>query len=140
MQPAHYRSREHERTGRQSMSERRFRGPHIFLRRIRHTRTQRTVRTPLIVMSCPLSQKIERRCASDIGIIQSRHSLRIVPITRSQIEFALGLAIGDRNTSTPKARIESSRCLAKIRSRSWIRYLLRPSMSPITSQIGRAHV
>jgi putative tryptophan/tyrosine transport system substrate-binding protein len=54
--------------------------------------------------------------------IASRHSLRIVPITRSQIEFAFGLATGDRNTSRPNALIESSRCLAKILSRSWIRY------------------
>ena len=44
--------------------------------------------------------RIECRWASDSGIIQSRHSLRIVPITRSQIEFAFGLATGDRNTST----------------------------------------
>src|SRR5262245_5944318 len=60
---------------------------------------------------------IERRWASDKGIIQSRHSRRIVPITRSQMESAFGLATGDRNTSTPRALIESSRCLAKIRSR-----------------------
>jgi hypothetical protein len=33
-----------------------------------------------------------------------RHSLRIVPITRSQIEFAFGLATGDRNTSIPSTR------------------------------------
>ena len=37
---------------------------------------------------------------------------------RSQIEFASGLANGDRNTSTPNALIESSRCLAKVLSRS----------------------
>jgi|SRR5438093_2799143 len=37
-------------------------------------------------------------------------------MTRSQSEFAFGLATGDRNTSTPNALIESSRRLAKIRS------------------------
>jgi hypothetical protein len=50
-----------------------------------------------------------RRCASDNGINQSRHSRRTVPMTRSQSAFAFGLAIGDRNVSTPKALIESSR-------------------------------
>jgi hypothetical protein len=65
---------------------------------------------------------LARRCASDSGIIQSRHSLRIVPITRSQIELALGLATGDRSTSRPNALIDRSTRLAKILSRSWIRY------------------
>ena len=48
--------------------------------------------------------------------------LRGIAKPQPQIEFAFGLAIGDRNTSTPNALIESSRCLAKILSRSWIRY------------------
>src|SRR6266705_1449120 len=56
MQAAHYRSREHERTRRQSMSGRRLPGSHTFLRGIRYPRPQRTVRTPMIVMSRPLSQ------------------------------------------------------------------------------------
>ena len=43
---------------------------------------------------------------------------RIVPITRSQIAFALGLENGERSTARPKARIESSRCRAKMLSRS----------------------
>ena len=59
---------------------------------------------------------------SDIGIIQSRHSRRIVPMTRSQIAFALGLENGERSTARPNARIESSRCRAKMLSRSWMRY------------------
>jgi hypothetical protein len=42
---------------------------------------------------------------------------------RSQIAFALGLENGERSTARPNARIESSRCLAKMLSRSWIRYL-----------------
>ena len=46
-----------------------------------------------------------RRCDLESGIIQSRHSRRIVPITRSTIEFALGLAMGDRKISTPNALI-----------------------------------
>jgi glycerol-3-phosphate dehydrogenase len=66
------------------------------------------------------SRRIERRRASDNGIIQSRHSRRIVPMTRSQIAFAFGLANGESNTSRPNARIDSSRCLAKMLSRSWI--------------------
>jgi hypothetical protein len=48
------------------------------------------------------------------GINQSRHSRRAVPMTRSQSDFAFGLAMGDRNISTPNALIESSRCLANI--------------------------
>jgi hypothetical protein len=40
-------------------------------------------------------------CAADRGIIESRHSRRMVPITRSQIAFAIGLRGGDFNTSTP---------------------------------------
>ena len=43
----------------------------------------------------PTRTRIERRCASDSGIIQSRHSRRIVPMTRSQIAFALGLENGE---------------------------------------------
>jgi hypothetical protein len=62
MQPAHYRSREHERTRHQSMAGRRFRGLHIFLRRIRHTRSQRVVTTPTVVMGRPLSQNRTQMC------------------------------------------------------------------------------
>jgi hypothetical protein len=36
-----------------------------------------------------------------------------VPITRSQIAFAIGLRGGDFNTLTPSRPIESSRCLGK---------------------------
>jgi hypothetical protein len=43
--------------------------------------------------------------ASDVlattGISQSRHSRRIVPMTRSQIEFAVGLRGGLFNTRSP---------------------------------------
>jgi hypothetical protein len=45
----------------------------------------------------------------------------MVPISRSQIAFAFGLATGDRNIFSPSASIESSRRLEKIRSRSWIK-------------------
>ena len=76
--------------------------------------------------------RIVRRCPSDTGIIQSRHSRRIVPITRSQMAFAFGLANGERSLSMPKALIESSKRLAKIRSLSWIKCLW-PSLSLITS-------
>jgi hypothetical protein len=82
-----------ERTRLQTMAGLQLRGDFMFLRGIRHPRPQRTVRTPLIVMSRPLSQN-RAEMYSDIGIIQSRHSRRMVPITRSQIEFALGLALG----------------------------------------------
>ena len=90
-----------------------------------------TVRASTVVVNHPLAQD-RTQVRLGIGIIQSRHSRRIVPITRSQIEFAFGLATGDRNTSTPRALIELSRCLAKIASRSWIRYLWL-SASPMTS-------
>jgi hypothetical protein len=48
--------------------------------------------------------------------------LRGIAKPQPQIEFAFGLATGDRSTSMPNVLIESSRCLAKILSRSWIRY------------------
>ena len=64
---------------------------------------------------------------SDIRISQSRHSRRIVPSTRSQTAFAFGLRTGERNTFTPNALIESSRCFAEIRSQSCIRYRWPPS-------------
>ena len=53
-----------------------------------------------------------------MGIIQSRHSRRIVPMTRSQMEFAFGLANGESSTVRPNARIDLSRCFAKMLSRS----------------------
>ena len=59
-----------------------------------------------------------RRCASDIGINQSKHSRRILPITRSQIAFAVGLRGGDFSTLKPRWRMDSSRSLAKMLSRS----------------------
>ena len=58
--------------------------------------------------------------------------------------FGLGpprLATGDRNTSGPRPLIESSRCFAKIRSRSWIKYA-RPSLSatsPSNAVASSAH-
>jgi hypothetical protein len=61
---------------------------------------------------------VERRWASESGISQSRHSLRIVPITRSQIAFAFGLRGGDFSTLIPSRRIDSSRWFAKMLSRS----------------------
>ena len=61
-----------------------------------------------------------------MGIIQSRHSRRIVPMTRSQIAFAFGLAKGERNTARPNARIDSSRCFAKMLSRSWSSVSTKP--------------
>ena len=61
---------------------------------------------------------MHRRCDSDRGISQSRHSRRIVPMTRSQIELAIGLRGGDFKTLTPSLPIDSSRRLAIILSRS----------------------
>ena len=52
------------------------------------------------------------------GLLSSRHSRRMVPMTRSQIALALGLRGGDFRTVTPSLSIDSSRCLAKILSRS----------------------
>src|ERR1017187_9680875 len=61
---------------------------------------------------------MDRRCDSDSGISQSKHSRRIVPMTRSQMELAIGLRGGDFNTVIPSRPIDSSRCLAKMLSRS----------------------
>jgi hypothetical protein len=52
------------------------------------------------------------------GLLSSRHSLRIVPITRSQIAFVFGLCGGDFRTLIPSRRIDSSRWFAKMLSRS----------------------
>jgi hypothetical protein len=52
---------------------------------------------------------VKRRWASERGISQSRHSLRIVPITRSQIALVLGLCGDDFSTVIPSLRIDSSR-------------------------------
>src|SRR5271156_902589 len=54
-----------------------------------------------------------RRWDSDRGISQSRHSRRMVPITRSQIAFVIGLRGGVFNILTPSRPTDSSRCLAK---------------------------
>jgi hypothetical protein len=54
---------------------------------------------------------------SDSGINQSRHSRRIVPITRSQMTFIFGVCGAHFNTLIPSARIDSSRWLAKMLSR-----------------------
>ena len=53
---------------------------------------------------------MDRRCDSEIGIGQSRHSRRIVPITRSQIAFAFGQRDGDFRTSMSSLLTDSSRC------------------------------
>lgn len=88
------------------------------------------------VRSCndpPMTFRIDRRCDSDSGINQSKHSRRIVPMTRSQIAFAVGLCGGDFSMLRPSALIDSSRCFAKMPSRSWSRYRCFPS-SPTTSR------
>jgi hypothetical protein len=80
MQPAQHLPREHARIRRQSMSE--FR-----------------LRTLLILMNRALSQE-----RSETYLRHRNQPIEALtsycPITRSQIEFALGLATGDRNTST----------------------------------------
>src|ERR1700686_1972138 len=99
------------------MSGLRLRGLHRFLRRIRHTRTQNTVRTPLIVMSRPRSQN-----RTEMYLRHRDHPVEAFAPYRANdplaIALAFGLAIGDRNTPTPRALIESSTSFAKIRSRS----------------------
>jgi hypothetical protein len=62
--------------------------------------------------------EIRRSWDSDRGTNQSRHSRRMVPTTHSRIELALGLRGGDFRTVIPSLFIDSSRCLAKIPSRS----------------------
>ena len=52
-----------------------------------------------------------------------------------EIAFAFGLANGERNTVRPKARIDSYRCLEKMSSREWIRYLRSSVPSTTTSLI-----
>ena len=119
MQAAEHRFHTDERNRRQSMSGRRFRNLHTSFRRIRHARTQRAVRTSLIVMSRPLAQNRTQMCfryrnhpIEALAPYRSNHALD------DRVRFRT--RYGDRNTSTPRAPIESSRRLAKIRSRSWI--------------------
>jgi hypothetical protein len=88
---------------------------------------------------------MERRCDSDSGINQSRHSRRIVPMTLSQIALAIGHRGGDFNTVVPSRFTDSSRCFAKILSRSCSRYLYRcsnPTASrnccSVQAEVGRA--
>jgi len=66
--------------------------------------------------------RIDLRCDAESGISQSRHSRRIVPMTRSQIALAVGVRGGDFSTVSPSRLMESSRCPAKMLSRSWRRY------------------
>jgi len=70
---------------------------------------------------------MDRKCDSDMEISQSRHSRRMVPMSLSQIESALGHRGGDFNTSMPSLFTDSSRCLAKMLSRSCSRYWYRSS-------------
>jgi len=51
-------------------------------------------------------RSVLRKWASNSGISQFGHSRRIVPMTRSQTAFAMGLRGGDFNTSTPSALVE----------------------------------
>ena len=76
----------------------------------------------LVVMARPMMFRIDRKCDSDNGISQSRHSRRIVPITRSQIALAFGLCGGDLSAVSPSFVIDASKLLAKMLSRSWRRY------------------
>jgi len=105
MQTAQQRFREHECTRRQSTSG-------FTLRDLRHScggpgtpGPSALLWAPAVVMSRPRF-RIERRCVSDIGIIQSRHSRRIVQITRSQIALALGLATA--TARAPRPGLESN--------------------------------
>ena len=61
---------------------------------------------------------MDRRCDSDSGINQSKHLRRIVPMTRSQIGLALEQRGGDFSTRIPSLFTDSSRCSAKMLSRS----------------------
>ena len=56
---------------------------------------------------------------------QSRHSRRIVPITRSQTPFAIGQRGGVFSTRNPQLSTQLSSSQEKILSRSWIRYRYR---------------
>jgi hypothetical protein len=55
---------------------------------------------------------MDRKCDSEMGISQSRHSRRIVPMTRSQIAFAFGQRGGDfrRTASAEMRRAPGARC------------------------------
>jgi hypothetical protein len=75
------------------------------------------VRVPAVVMA-PHSVSIERRCGCEIGINQSKHSRRIVPIRRSHIALAIRLHSGDFMIVSPNLSLESSRPWAKMLSRS----------------------
>ena len=58
------------------------------------------------------------KCDSDLGITQSKHSRRNVPMTRSQIALTFGQCGGDFYTLMPRRLPDSSRCSAKMLSRS----------------------
>src|SRR5690606_34237730 len=73
------------------------------------------------------------------GIIQSKHSLRIVPMTRSQMEFAFGLLGGLFNTRSPNRRMDSSTSAEKMLSRSCSRYLYRSSYPTASRSCCRVH-
>ena len=52
--------------------------------------------------------RIDLRCDAESGISQSRHSRRIVRMTRSQIALAVGVRGGDFSTVSPSRLMESS--------------------------------
>jgi len=90
MQSARHRLREHSNALPQSMTGFRSTDRNQHGGRIRDSRTQTTVRSTAVVMFDPRLQDRSQVCLGQRNH-QSRHSLRIVPITRSQIEFAFGI-------------------------------------------------
>src|SRR5207247_11064831 len=77
-------------------------------------------RDPGCYGACPDCNVLPKTSKSSVdvpriwGIIQSRHSRRTVPISRSQTAFASGLCGGDFRTLSPKLWMDSFRLLTKL--------------------------
>ena len=117
MQPTQHRFREHDEALVITMSRSLSLEYGSFRWRVRHAGSQSDVRTGPVVMARPALQD-RSRCASEIGINQSRHSRRMVPIRRSHTAFAIGLRGDDFKSLSPKPSITPSTFLAKMLSRS----------------------
>jgi hypothetical protein len=70
---------------------------------------------------------------------QSKHSRQIVPITLSQIEFAVGLRGGLFKTRSPSRWMDSSSSAEKMLSRSCSRYAYRSSYPTASRNCCRVH-
>jgi hypothetical protein len=106
---------------------------HLKIRIITYAKTRQAIDFAAIGVTHSRFDMQRSGWVSVSGISQSRHSRRVVPMSLSQIEVAVGLRGGDFNTLTPSFTIDSSRCVAKMLSRSCSRYSYL-SCGPIDSR------